>query len=196
MKTMTFEQLRKSLAEAHGDKNNRGWRKNTKPPTNKKKEWVKEGEDDSVIRELEKDINFCKDALDHPEGRSAMDAKANYGKDWKKRTKEDLKAAKDKLKKLDPNHYLLKEADGDDDDDDEEETVKIVTFKTTDKFLVDMLQNGAINGITISTEDDVQTFGPDSFDDVEVNDWSEDDVEDDDKDDGDDDDELEVDDED
>ena len=100
MNTMTLEQLRSELSEAHGDKNNRGWRKNSKP-NNKKKEQLRE-DDDDVIRDLEKDIKFCKDALDDPSGRSAMNAKANYGKDWKKQTKVDLKNAKAKLKKLPP----------------------------------------------------------------------------------------------
>ena len=184
MSPMTYEQLRSMIGEAHGDKNDRGWRKNTKP-TNKKKEQLREDDDDN-IRDLEKDIRFCKDALGDPSGRSAMNAKSNYGKDWKKQTKVDLKNAMAKLKKLDPSNYLLKEDEDeelevdDNEEGEEEDAVKIVTFKTTDKYLVDILQSSAgINGITISTTDDVQTFGPDSFDDIEVNDWSEDDVEDD-----------------
>ena len=76
------------------------------------------------------------------------------------------------------------DADTTKEEDDDKNEVKIVTFKTTDKFLADILQSDAgINGITISTADDVQTFGPDSFDRIEVNDWSEDDVEDDEEDD-------------
>ena len=126
-----------------------------------------------------------------------MDAKANYGKDWKKQTRVDLKNAMAKLKKLDPSNYLLKEGEdeelevtdgAEENDSGDDEEVKIVTFKTTDKFLADILQSDAgINGITISTADDVQTFGPESFGDIEVNDWSEDDVEDDDEEDSEDD---------
>ena len=193
MKTMTYKQLRGIISEAHGDKNDRGWRKNQKPGS-KKEELHEEGDDNEIIRGLEKDIRFCKAALDYPNERAAMDAKANYGKDWKKQTKVDLKNAMAKLKKLDPSNYLLKEdedadedlevADGaEENDGGDDEEVKIVTFKTTDKFLVDILQSDAgINGITISTADDVQTFGPESFSDIEVNDWSEDDVEDDEED--------------
>ena len=51
--------------------------------------------------------------------------------------------------------------------DEETDDLKVVTFKTTDKYLVDILQS-AINGITISTTDDVQTFGPTSFGDFNV----------------------------
>ncbi len=189
MNTMTYNQLREIVSEAHGDKNSRGWRKNQKPGS-KKEKLHEEGDDKDIIRDLEKDIKFCKDALDDPSGRSAMNAKSNYGKDWKKQTKTDLKNSMAKLKKLDPSNYLLKEdkdeelevTDGEDENDGgDDEEVKIVTFKTTDKFLADILQSDAgINGITISTADDVQTFGPESFGDIEVNDWSEDDVEDDD----------------
>lgn len=121
MNTMTYNQLREIVSEAHGDKNNRGWRKNQKPGS--KKERLHEEDD------------------------------------------EELEVTND--------------AEENDDDGD----VKIVTFKTTDKYLVDILQSDAgINGITISTADDVQTFGPESFGDIEVNDWSEDDVEDDEED--------------
>ena len=119
MNTITYNQLRQIVNEAHGDKNNSGWRKNQRPGSRKERLHEEDSEEE------------------------------------------------------------LEDADTTEEDDDENE-VKIVTFKTTDKHLINILQSDTgINGITISTADDVQTFGPESFGHIEVNDWSEDDVEDD-----------------
>lgn len=71
-----------------------------------KNESLKESSD---LDEIRGQIQWCKSVLENPKGRLAMDAKANYGKDYLKRTKEDLKRFEILLKKYEKNESLLTE---------------------------------------------------------------------------------------
>lgn len=68
-----------------------------------KNESLKESSD---LDEIRGQIQWCKSVLENPKGRLAMDAKANYGKDYLKRTKEDLKRFEILLKKYEKNESL------------------------------------------------------------------------------------------
>ena len=92
---------------------------------------------------------------------------------WSKSNKGGKKTASVKVAAEDDDT-----ADDNDDDilneDNEESTdeLKVVTFKTSDKALVDLLK-GDFTDITITTDDDEETFGPESFGDLKVSDVKE-----------------------
>lgn len=63
----------------------------------KRKESINESKEVNESKEdIQAQINWCESALNNPNGRAAMDAKANYGSNWKKYVKADL----EKFKKM------------------------------------------------------------------------------------------------
>ncbi len=63
----------------------------------KRRESINESKEVNESKEeIQAQINWCESALNNPNGRAAMDAKANYGSNWKKYVKADL----EKFKKM------------------------------------------------------------------------------------------------
>ena len=101
---------------------------------------------------------------------------------WSKSNKDGKKTASVKVAAedddaADDNDDDILNEDNDDDilnEDNGESTdeLKVVTFKTSDKALVDLLK-GDFTDITIATDDDEETFGPESFGDLKVSDVKE-----------------------
>ena len=59
--------------------------------------------------EIQAQINWCESALNNPNGRAAMDAKANYGSNWKKYVKADLEKFKKMLAEYEKKDESLNE---------------------------------------------------------------------------------------
>lgn len=57
-------------------------------------------EDEDPEKELQRQINWCKAVLTNPKGRAAAEAKSNYGKNYIKLVKEDLKRFENQMDKL------------------------------------------------------------------------------------------------
>lgn len=83
---------------------------NTIDMTESKDESLKEDKKDTDKKaDLQKEISWCKSVLNNPKGKAAMDAKANYGKDYVAQVKRDLMGFEKQLKQLDESKKTIKE---------------------------------------------------------------------------------------